>query len=132
MFGIGLIVVSTLFVLILFIFIAGQGNTGTATTTTTTSGVDLTGVPATTVSGGGAQATQTMVAFNAETASLPRITAEEAKPAIMAGQVKVFDVREKSFYQTEHIKGAVNIPYTDAQTRVSEFPKTGDIILYCQ
>ena len=48
------------------------------------------------------------------------------------GQAKVVDVREKASYDAEHVKGAVNIPYTDAQTRVSEFPKTGSIILYCQ
>jgi rhodanese-like protein len=131
-----LVGVSTAFVLILFLVLAGQGNTGTTTTTTAdTSSASNSSNSAPTVQAqpiAGAAQTQTMVAFSAEQASLPHITAQDAKPVVDGGQAKIVDVREKASYQAEHVKGAVNIPYTDAQTRVSEFPKTGNIILYCQ
>jgi hypothetical protein len=135
-FLITLIGVSTAFVLILFFILAGQGNT---TTTTTTSGTGSSSSnssnSAPTVQSQadtGAQATQTMVAFSTEQAGLPHISPQDAKPAIDGGQAKVIDVREKNIFQTEHIKGAINIPYTEAQTRISEFPKSGNLILYCQ
>jgi hypothetical protein len=133
-FGIALITISTAFVIVFMVFLGTQGNTATTTTTTiATPDTSSANNPAATAApSSDAQATQTMVAFTAETAGLPRITPEEAKPSIMAGQVKLIDVREKTIYTTEHITGAINIPYTEAQTRVSEFPKTGNIILYCQ
>jgi hypothetical protein len=132
-----LVGVSTAFVLILFLVLAGQGNTGTTTTTTadTSNSASNSSNSAPTVAAqpiAGAQATQTMVAFAAEQASLPHILPQDAKPIVDGGQAKIVDVREKASYDAEHVKGAVNIPYTDAQTRVSEFPKTGSIILYCQ
>ncbi|MFL5735277.1 MAG: rhodanese-like domain-containing protein [Chloroflexia bacterium] len=133
-FLLALIGISTAFVLLIFVFVASQGNAGTtaSTTTTTTNPASNAAAPTAVVQDTSAQATQTMVAFSTETAGLPRISVQEAKPKIDAGQVKVFDVREKSFYTTEHVKGSVNVPYTDAQTRLSEFPKTGEILLYCQ
>src|SRR5439155_9353794 len=136
MFLITLIGVSTAFVLIIFFVIAGQGITTTTTTSPDTgsssSGSSNTAPTVQTQPNSNPQATASEVAFSTMTAGLPRITPQDAKPSIDGGQAKVIDVREKSIFQAEHIKGSVNIPYTDAQTRVSEFPKTGDIILYCQ
>jgi Rhodanese-like domain len=136
-FLIALIGISTAFVLIIFLILAGQNNAVSTTTTTTdtsssSSNSSSSAPTAQSQEVPGAAQTQTEVAFGAETASLPRITPQDAKPVIDGGQAKVVDVRVKNVYGTEHIKGAVNIPYTDAQTRISEFPKTGDIILYCQ
>src|SRR5438045_3254475 len=135
-FLIALVGVSTAFVLILFLVLAGQGNTGTPTTPTTDTGSSSSSANAPptvqTQPDSGAQATQTEAAFSTQTASLPRITPQDAKPMIDGGQARAIDVREKTIFQAEHIKGAVNIPYTDAQTRISEFPKTGDSHLHCQ
>ena len=130
MFGIALITVATAFVIVFLIFLASQPNSNTTTTTTTTTGAANS--PATAAPSSDAQATQTMVAFNAMAATLPRISPQDAKTQIVGGQAKVIDVRVKNIYDAEHIQGATNIPYTDAQTRLAEFPKTGNLVLYCQ
>ena len=126
---------SAAFVLLLILVIAALQPPTAVTTTTTDTGTTSSSTNPTIAlqpADSGAVATQTTVAFNTETASQPRISPADAKVQIDGNKAKVFDVRDKNIYAQEHIKGAVNIPYTDAQTRVTEFPKTGDIILYCQ
>lgn len=133
--GFAIIGGSAAFVLIIILFIAASQPPNTTTTTTTDTGSSSSSTNPTIAldaSTGGAEATQTVIAFNTETAGQPRISPADAKAQIAANKVKVFDVRVKEIYAQEHIVGAVNIPYTDAQTRLSEFPKTGDILLYCQ
>ena len=132
-FGMALIGVSTAFVLLLVIFIAVSQNT-TTTTTTTTAGATAVTNP---VTGSGAEATTAAntavaISFATQTADLPRITVDEAKAQLASGAVKIFDVREKTVYDTEHVQGATNIPYTEANARLAEFPKTGNVVLYCQ
>ena len=41
------------------------------------------------------------------------------------------DARDKAEYDAGHIKGAKSIPLTELESRISEFPKDKDIILYC-
>lgn len=41
------------------------------------------------------------------------------------------DVRDIGEYKAGHIKGAKSIPLTELESRISEFPKDKDIILYC-
>lgn len=73
----------------------------------------------------------TLTAYTREAQSVPRISIEEAKRKSDAGQALVVDVRIKDSYAYQHIKGAVNIPESDTEARLSEFPKDKDIILYC-
>jgi rhodanese-related sulfurtransferase len=77
--------------------------------------------------------TQTTVAFDTVTAPslIPRITIQDAKALFDSGSVKIIDVREKQYYDAGHIKGAVNIPENTIGTKLSEVPKTGNLILYC-
>jgi hypothetical protein len=91
--------------------------------------------PAATVAGGQAgvpNATQTAIAFANDTANLARITAPEARALVEANNATIIDVRPKVSYDTQHVKGATNIPYTDTQARLSEYSKTGNVIVYCQ
>jgi hypothetical protein len=76
--------------------------------------------------------TQTAVAFATEVAPLSRISAEEALALQNANNAIIIDVRPAPQYATQHIKGATNIPYTEAPTRTKDFPKSGNVILYCQ
>jgi 3-mercaptopyruvate sulfurtransferase SseA len=46
-------------------------------------------------------------------------------------QVFVVDVRDAAAFQAGHIKGAVNIPYGDTESRWKEFPKDRLIVTYC-
>lgn len=60
-----------------------------------------------------------------------RISLEDAKKAFDAGNVVFVDTRAASAYNTEHIKGAINIPAEAFQTRYKEVPKNKKIIAYC-
>jgi hypothetical protein len=127
-FAIGLIGVSTALVLVIGILILLNNNQQPPV-------AGVPNQPAVTVSGGQAgvpNATQTAIAFANDTANLARITAPEAKALVEANNATIIDVRPKVSYDTQHIKGATNIPYTDTQARLSEYPKTGNLIVYCQ
>jgi 3-mercaptopyruvate sulfurtransferase SseA len=78
--------------------------------------------------------TQTAVMFATQTAPevLPRITVADAKALYDVNNVKIIDVRDAQFYDQGHIKGAVNIPQAQTQTRLGEIPKTGNVVVYCQ
>lgn len=45
---------------------------------------------------------------------------------------KVFDIREVHEYKRGHIKGAVNIPLSQLQQRMTEISKDRPVYLYCQ
>jgi 3-mercaptopyruvate sulfurtransferase SseA len=61
----------------------------------------------------------------------PRISLEEAKKDFDKGAAIFVDTRAESAFQTEHIKGAINIPAEAFQTRYAEVPKDKKIIAYC-
>jgi rhodanese-related sulfurtransferase len=46
--------------------------------------------------------------------------------------VVVLDVRTPEEYAAGHVPGAVNIPYDQVGTRLSEIPKTDEVVLYCR
>lgn len=45
--------------------------------------------------------------------------------------VLLVDVRDRESYESEHIKGAVNIPLEDLPKRLRELPKDKTIVCYC-
>ncbi|MCA1594277.1 MAG: hypothetical protein LC754_16950 [Acidobacteria bacterium] len=58
-----------------------------------------------------------------------RITLDELKALLASGKpVTVIDVRYGS---SEKIKGAVNIPLGDFESRVGEIPRDREIVTYC-
>jgi predicted sulfurtransferase len=61
----------------------------------------------------------------------PRISLEDAKKAFDEGNVLIIDTRAEVAYKTEHIKGAINIPADEFQTRYKEVPKNKKVIAYC-
>src|SRR5262249_42740274 len=67
-----------------------------------------------------------------ETASLARIEPAEAMALANAGNATIVDVRGKDAYLAAHVKGATNIPESEVSKRMSEFPKLGNLIVYCQ
>ncbi len=60
-----------------------------------------------------------------------RISLEDAKKAFDAGDTIFVDTRASSAYSAEHIKGAINIPAGEFETRYTEVPKNKRIIAYC-
>jgi 3-mercaptopyruvate sulfurtransferase SseA len=68
---------------------------------------------------------------NAFPEEAPRISLEDAKKAYDSGEAVFVDTRAESGYKIEHIKGAINIPADEFQTRYTEVPKNKKIIAYC-
>ena len=60
-----------------------------------------------------------------------RITLADAKKAFDAGEALFVDTRYADAFALEHVKGAVNIPASEFDTRFSELPKGKKIIAYC-
>jgi len=66
--------------------------------------------------------------FPAEAA---RISLADAKKAFDAGDAIFVDTRAAEGFKIEHIKGAINIPAGEFETRYAELPKNRQIIAYC-
>ncbi len=138
-FVIGLVGVSTVLVVLIVLWVttANRGNTAVANPTALANSTSAAAVVPTPINGAlptpnGPQWTATAVAFATETAPLARISAEELKTLQAANNVKLVDVRAKGLYDTKHIKGAVNVPQNDTFTKIKEFPKEGNLVVYCQ
>lgn len=61
----------------------------------------------------------------------PRISLEDAKKDFDAGAAVFVDSRSEEAYKDNHIKGAINIPIMNAETRWKEIPTNKKIIVYC-
>lgn len=61
----------------------------------------------------------------------PRITLADAKKDFDAGNVVFIDTRSKDAYNTEHIKGSINMTTSEVETRYKEIPADKKIIAYC-
>lgn len=61
----------------------------------------------------------------------PRITLADAKKAFDAGNALFVDTRFADAYKLEHVKGAINIPANEIETRYKDVPKGKTIIAYC-
>jgi 3-mercaptopyruvate sulfurtransferase SseA len=62
---------------------------------------------------------------------IPRVSLSEAKQAFDSGQAIIVDVRSESAYQELHTAGAINIPYEDLQSQMSELNPDQWVITYC-
>lgn len=60
-----------------------------------------------------------------------RITVEELEKRLKDNSAKVFDVRKKSEYQSQHIKGAENTPLNELNKHLAEFPDS-EFIIHCE
>lgn len=60
-----------------------------------------------------------------------RVTVDELKKMLDAGQAVVYDTRAKTSYDQEHIKGALSMPANEVADRVGELPKDKTIVFYC-
>ena len=64
--------------------------------------------------------------------TVDNISAERAKQLLDAGEKLVFiDMRPAQEYQQTRLPGARSLPIAEVANRLSEIPKTGRVILYC-
>jgi 3-mercaptopyruvate sulfurtransferase SseA len=76
--------------------------------------------------------TETAVQSNIEVQEeAPRISLADAKSDFDAGKAIFVDSRPEDAYQAEHIKGAINVPLADAETKFKNIPTDKKIIIYC-
>jgi hypothetical protein len=68
---------------------------------------------------------------DAEAHAADRITAQEAKQLLDAGQAAVIDVRDPQSYAAGHIPGALQIPLDYVQGEIPWFPRDKKLIFYC-
>lgn len=61
----------------------------------------------------------------------PRISLEDAKKDFDSGKAVFVDSRPNDQYKPEHIKGAINVPFSEAENHWKEIPTDKKIIVYC-
>ena len=64
--------------------------------------------------------------------ALEPITSEELAKRIRSGTVIALDVRPAEEYEAGHLPGARSIPLGQLSTRLSELPKSREIVAYCR
>ena len=70
--------------------------------------------------------------FLQDRSPLKSITAAELLEQMKAGDVVILDVRPELEYRAGHIPEARSIPIDELETRLSEVPRTQEIIAYCR
>lgn len=69
--------------------------------------------------------------FNARDEMEP-VSRRELKKRIAAGTVTVLDVRPAEEFALAHVPGAINIPNAELKRRLSELPRSKEIVAYCR
>ena len=64
-------------------------------------------------------------------ASVPRISPQDAKKEVDAGNAIFVDSRGEAAFEQEHLPGAVVIPFGSGDEKFSSLPKGKKIIAYC-
>ncbi len=64
--------------------------------------------------------------------NLEPVPATELLERARKGLVTVLDVRPAVEYQAGHIPGAINVPLEELENRLSELPKSKEIVAYCR
>jgi len=67
---------------------------------------------------------------NFETNSVERITTKDLE-GVNLEETKIFDVRKKSEYNSEHLVGAINVPLNEINKHLVGFPKEEKFIIHC-
>ena len=70
-------------------------------------------------------------ATTADSDDVPRITAQELKAKLDAGQAVVFDARLQAPYDQKHIAGALSLPEGEVAARLAELPTDKLAVFYC-
>ena len=69
---------------------------------------------------------------NKEIDSSERMQPEAFTKAFEKGEYQLFDVRKKSEFDSQHIKGAHNVPLNEINQHLAQFPKEKPFALHCE
>ena len=64
--------------------------------------------------------------------SVKRIDVGELKTLRTNEDVKIFDVRKPSEFNSQHLVGAINTPLNQINSHLAEFPKSTEFIIHCE
>ncbi len=70
--------------------------------------------------------------FLKQTGSFEAVNHSELVNRILDASVLLIDVRPQEEYETAHIKGAVSIPLSELEEKISNLPNDKDIVAYCR
>ena len=62
---------------------------------------------------------------------VPRISVQDARKDLSAGEIVMVDVRSETSYDALHIEGAISIPENQIESRLDELDRESNIVLYC-
>jgi len=62
---------------------------------------------------------------------IPRVTAEEAYEAMLAGEAVIVDTRSEANFQAQRVAGAISLPIDQVEGRVGELDPDTWYITYC-
>lgn len=62
---------------------------------------------------------------------MKKVDGVEARKCVKAGAV-LLDVRSPQEFGMGHVKGAINMPVQEIQSRLSEIGETDEVVVYCQ
>ncbi|MCH8534940.1 MAG: MBL fold metallo-hydrolase [Flavobacteriaceae bacterium] len=68
---------------------------------------------------------------NGEIDTVNRLAIDEFLTTFNKGEIKVFDVRKKSEFDSQHLKGAENTPLNQINDHLASFPKDQKFALHC-
>ena len=60
-----------------------------------------------------------------------RLSVEELRKLVAAGEVVLYDTRSKMQYDEEHIEGARSLPQNEVEARAGELPRDKTLVFYC-
>jgi hydroxyacylglutathione hydrolase len=66
-----------------------------------------------------------------EVDNIERISVEEFAEVVKTGENKIFDVRKKSEYSSQHVPVAENTPLNQINDYLAQFPKNERFVLHC-
>ncbi len=79
-----------------------------------------------------AEVEQIRLRFLGERHRMEAVDKQELLSRVRAGEVMVLDVRPTEEYLAGHIPGAISIPLKELKRRLSELPKSKQIVAYCR
>ncbi|MGA8854730.1 MAG: rhodanese-like domain-containing protein [Christiangramia sp.] len=62
---------------------------------------------------------------------IERISAKDFEKMYLIGKPTVIDIRKKSEFNSEHVRGAINIPLNEINKHLNEIPKDEFFLVYC-
>jgi hypothetical protein len=63
--------------------------------------------------------------------NVTRVSVENAHMMAMTGDAVIVDVRDKPFYDSSRIRGALSLPLNDLPARYAELPRDKAVLTYC-